>query len=774
MASRPTDTAPAADFGDGQNGTYRREVDNLEAKVLDAAKGIISRLSSLASEQVTARKTIEDRWIKDLRHYHGRYDDAEVKDFNELERSTAFVKLTRHKTNGWAARLSDLLMPTDGRNWGIEPTPLPKLAASAKDAVARAMQAVEQANQTAATAEQLPPDQAATAQRQARATAEQAQAFAQAAQQSQAQIAEAKKRAKAMQEAIDDQLIESRYQAHCRDVIEDGCRLGTGILKGPLTSNRTRREWQPGQLPTGQDTAGWTMGEVADPMPEFVRVDPWHFFPDMSAKGIAEAEFTLERSLPTKKDLRTFALKLGFNKDAVRRLLKEGPGEAPEQDLDYLANLRLITEEGEAIKGRYVMWEYHGPLECEDVVTLLRAAGMEQEARNYEMRNDPLDEPRVIIHFCRNEVLKIAEEYPLDSGAPLYSVWNFEKGETSIFGYGIPNIMYDSQRAINGAWRMMMDNSGLSVGPQIVMDKGAVTPQDGKYDLKPLKVWLKSSTAHTSPNARPFEVFNIPNNQQQLAGIIEMGKMFADEETSMPLIAQGEQGAASTTLGGMSMLFNSANVVFRRVVKSFDDDLTKPTLTRAFDWNMQFNPDESIKGDMQVQALGTSVLLVKEMQSQNLLAVMTNWTVHPAISPFLKVREGLTRTLETMMIPPNDILFTEEEAQRNAEKAAEAAAAAQQGEQPQDPATIRLEVARIEAEARIQIAQAEQQMRMAELQERTGLTREELQTKYGIKQLELSSKERQKAADIAVEERREAAARQAGSDPIKAVGQGVG
>src|SRR4029078_3262834 len=161
---------------------------------------------------------------------------------------------------------------------------------------------------------------------------------------------------------------------------------------------------------------------------------------------------------------------------------------------------------------------------------------------------DPLEEHRVIIHFCGNEVLKIAPEYPLDSGESLYSVWNFEKGETSMFGIGIPNVMNDSQRAINGAWRMMMDNSALSVGPQIVVDQGAIMPQDGNYTLAALKVWLKTTTIIGNPNNPPFQVYNIPNNQQQLAGIIELAKAFVDEAISSPTLHQGHAGAHTTAL----------------------------------------------------------------------------------------------------------------------------------------------------------------------------------------------------------------------------------
>jgi hypothetical protein len=709
---------------------------------MEAARPIIGRLFMEATEQVRLKQTIEQRWLKNLALYYGKYDALIEAGLTAEKRSTAFVKLTRHKTNSWAARIADLMFPTDDKNWGIKPTPLPKLSASAKEAVKAAMAAIDQANEAAAAGDQ------ATAQQ----TLDMANAYAQQARSTQAEADEAKKRCKAMEDAIADQLVECDYVAQARDVIEDGCRLGTGIMKGPLTSQRLRAEWRKDEA-----IGDWTYSTIPDPMPEYRRVDPWHFFPDMSARVIGEAEFTYERSLPTKKDLRRAALRLGFHKPAVRRLLADGPGTLTSLDINHITQLRTLTEEGEAIKDRYVVWEFHGSLECDEIAALLRAVGNDKVARDFEENRDPIEDYRVIIYFCGSEILKIAPEYPLDSGETLYSVWNFEKGETSIFGIGVPEIMGDSQAAINGAWRMMMDNSALSVGPQIVVNNNAVTPQDGSFGLRPLKVWLRNSTALSNPNEKPFEVFNIPNNQAQLAGIIELGRSFVDEETSMPMIAQGEQGAASKTLGGMSMLFNSANVVFRRVVKSFDDELTKPTIRRAYDWNMQFNPDESVKGDMQVDARGSAVLLVREIQSQNLLNIMTNWTTHPVVGPWIKVRDGLLKALQTMMIPADDVLLTEEEKERNDQiAAARAAQAPAEDDGGMAELELKREIATIDADSRRYVADKGHEEAMMKLASEEKMTIEDLRSRLGIKQMEIGSKERIRAAEIGVEKERAA------------------
>jgi hypothetical protein len=50
------------------------------------------------------------------------------------------------------------------------------------------------------------------------------------------------------------------------------------------------------------------------------------------------------------------------------------------------------------------------------------------------------------------------------------------------------------QRVLNASVRAMMDNAGLSSGPQIVIDGDVIEPADGNgnsYELTPRKVWRK-------------------------------------------------------------------------------------------------------------------------------------------------------------------------------------------------------------------------------------------------------------------------------------------
>jgi hypothetical protein len=214
---------------------------------------------------------------------------------------------------------------------------------------------------------------------------------------------------------------------------------------------------------------------------------------------------------------------------------------------------------------------------------------------------------------------------------------------------------------VRAAWRMLLDNAGLSVGPQVVIDKARIEPENGSWKLEPRKVWLKTGDDLNDRRQAVRGVQHPVEHRRARQGHRARLK-FIDETTSLPLIAQGEQGAHITqTAGGMSMLMNSANVIFRNVVKNWDDDMTTPMIRRFYDWNMQFNPKEEIKGDMQVEARGTSALLVRELQSANLMMITERWSSHPVLSLALKVYDTMRMTVQSLSINPDDVLGTRDE-----------------------------------------------------------------------------------------------------------------
>ena len=691
-----------------------------------ATSMLVSRLEREADDRVMRRNLVEKRWIADLEQYHGEYDQTIEKKLEANDKSSLFINQTRPKTNACAARLSDMLFPTDDNNWGIKPTPVPELSRGAQEAADAAMGAAKQANQALQQGDPA----------QAEAIANAGNQMADVSAKMKADMDAAQKACQSMQDEIEDQLRECNYAIQARDVIDDTCKIGTGVMKGPVASmDRARRSWEQGEQ-------GYAITYKENPRPAYYRVDPWSFFPDPDARTVDESESFFERHLMRAKDLRRLAKQPGFSADAIRSVLKQNPS----RNLpSYLADLRNITGENQAPTDKmFQVWEYRGPITSEELIAIAQNLGREDLAETYA-EPDPLMEIQVVIWFCQGELLKFGVHH-LDSGESIYSVYNLEKDDSSIWGYGIPSLMRDSQKALNAAWRMMMDNAALSSGPQIVINSQHIDPADKKWNLAPRKVWIKKPNA---PAGQPvFETYEVSMHQAELANIIMLAKQFIDDETSISTLAQGEQGAHTTqTAQGMAILMNAVNVVFRRFVKNFDDDITVPNIRRLYDWNMQFSQKDYIKGDMEVDARGTSVLLVRELQAQNLM-VLANMTAHPILGLLLKAAPVVRKLSQSMMIPPDEIVKTDEELKQ------EAAMAARQGEKP-DPEVMKLqlqkEIAEKENETRIAVANMQRETELVKLAQTSNMDLEKLRAMIMDKREERGSKERMFAAEAAIE-----------------------
>jgi len=685
----------------------------------DQMSAIVGRLEELAREQVSKKVHIEDRWYDDIRQFYGQYDPTTLAKLKAANKSKAYIKLTRSKTNTFRARLSDMLFPTDDKNWGIRPTPVPELSSKAADKPD--MSGFQDG-------EEIPADVA--------------EPFNEA-QKAYDEMSEARKRSAAMQDEIEDQLRESKYNIQCRSSLKDACKLGTAVMKGPIAGGRSRRSWQT-QYEAGEDEENnpptHVLKDVESNRPEYTRVDPWCYFPDMSSRTPEEAEFEFERHLPNKKQLRKMAQKPGFSKTAIREILKEDPSEALPT---YETTLRDITGSGqESLGKRYHVWEYHGPITKSEMRTICECMDAKDLIEEQEEDEDPLEDADVVIFFCQGKVLKVGIHH-LDSGDSLYSVFNLEKDDTSQFGYGIPFLMRDSNRALNAAWRMLLDNAGLSTGPQIVVDQGKIEPADGSWEITPKKVWIKNKSEGSVRDA--FAVYHIDSRQNELANIIEMAKRFADEETSLPMIAQGEQGSHVTqTQGGMAMLMNAANVVFRDVVHNFDDDMTTPNICRIYDWNMQFSKKEHIKGDFDVDARGSSVLLVREVQAQNLMAMAMNFSAHPVLGPLTKIAPLYRKLVQAHMLSVDEIVYTDNEIKEMTAKQNDG-----KGQEPsleQVKLEGQMELIKLEHDQKKELASIERDTALIVLAQKQDMDIQTLREKLG-------SKERIFASEAAIKER---------------------
>ena len=114
------------------------------------------------------------------------------------------------------------------------------------------------------------------------------------------------------------------------------------------------------------------------------------------------------------------------------------------------------------------------------------------------------------------------------------------------------------------------------------------------------------------------------------------------------------------------MLMNAANGSIRSVVKNVDDYLVSPLGKAFFSFNMQFDFDETIKGDLEVKAQGTQSLMATEVRSQRLMQFL-QVASNPVLAPFAKMDYIIREIAKAMDLDPDKITNSLQDAAVQAE-----------------------------------------------------------------------------------------------------------
>lgn len=613
-----------------------------------------SMLAEFKRAQLERRET-EERWLADLRQYRGVYD-PEVLARIGPNRSKAFVRATRVKIKTVDARVADLLFPsTSDRNWTADSTASPSLD---RDTRLNLMRSMQQELQRSPTQQEYDA----------------------------AVLKLVRDAAKRMTCIMDDQLNESRYKETARHVLHSGHLYGTGILKAPLVERKTRTKFI-------KEKGKWVMKTESYVVPFVDYVPIWRWYPDMSATRLEDCRFVYEDHLMSRSALASLAKKRSFNKQRIIDYIESNP-RGYRQDQQYDAELRQIGDRYSAQRnedGQYQVLERWGWLDGDQ----LAAAGVS------------VPPERMHETFFSNvwllpdgQIIKIVLQ-PLNGVTWPYHLYYADKDETSIFGDGFASIMRDDQTMINAGTRMILDNAALTAGPQLEVNMALLVPGESAEDMYPFKIWKRNGA---EPTAQAIRVLNLPNGLEELFPIVNMFKENADDVTAIPRYMQGESATAgaAATASGMSMLMANASIVMKDLITNYDEGITRTFIQALYFWNMQFNPDDSCKGDFDIKARGTASLMAKEVRAQQL--DMFAQTISPEDAPYIKREELLRQRAEAHDL--SSIIKTEEEVraeQNNEASKQQAAMAAQMQELNMKMAQLNVdkvsaEVARIEAD----------------------------------------------------------------------------
>jgi hypothetical protein len=584
-------------------------------------------LAESRKEAVDGRKNsgIEKEWQEDEEFYQG-FDDANRHEhagsagskpteagrstgLTEEERkakgSTVFPNITQPYVDAAAARVGDMLLPTDDRNYAFDPTPIPSLSeldealpkmpeeqAPAGMPMPPAMPGMPPGAPGAAMPMPGQPGQPPMAP-----PADPAKAALDAdLLKVRAEVERLKKKAtdgaKQAQTQVDDWLAECQYHAELRKAIDDAARIGSGVMKGPVPVMRKAKKWE-----RNPETGAYAMVLKEEMKPASFRVDPWNLFPDPACgESIHNGSYTWERDFLTAKrlqDLKGGEGKAAYIDTQIDAVIKEGPAKRNESD-----PRRQATDK----KDLFEVWYFHGTVKGEQ----LEAAGCECEDREklYPVK----------ITMVNDRVIKAALN-PLDSGEFPYDILPWKQRQGMPWGQGIAREGRTPQRIVVAAARNLMDNAGASAKPHKVMS------DDIEQDGDPW-TWRFSSDATVQDARSAMTFFEQPTRQAELMNIINWGLTMMERVTGMPMILMGLQGDIEETAQGRNIQNNNGNSVLRRIARLFDSKITEPHMRRYYAWLMEYSDNDTAKGDFQIVARGSAALVERDIQNQALPQVM--------------------------------------------------------------------------------------------------------------------------------------------------------
>ena len=316
--------------------------------------GLAGLVKSKFIDSENARKFDEQRWLRSYRNYRGVYGNDMA--FTESEKSKVFVKITKTKVLAAYGQMIEVLFSSGKFPVGVEPTPVPEGIAEYAH-VSKSQEATPEQPESPygfpGDGMDIPPGATESMILNGLAKKYQGTGFKPGPApdlSKMPQIEPADESAKNMETLIHDQLDESQAITVLRHVLFEMCLLGTGILKGPFTYDKTLHKWQK-DFDTGESV--YTPQDKSVPRVEAVSC--WDFYPDPDAVTIEDAEYVIQRHVYTRSQVRDLMNRPYFRKEAIRESLDMGPSY---EARGYESSLQDRESTDEFDKNRYEILEF--------------------------------------------------------------------------------------------------------------------------------------------------------------------------------------------------------------------------------------------------------------------------------------------------------------------------------------------------------------------------------------------------------------------------------
>jgi len=628
---------------------------------------VVSELASHIRKQFElaqrARQQTETEMLEDLRQRKGEYDAGTKALIEKYNQPLIFDNITETKCYAAESWIKDILIfQSNDKAWGLTPTPKPDIS---PDEEARVVETtLNKVAQLIAMNGRFPSEQEVYNMARALRVRMEKQIEN-----------EAKDRSERMEEVIEDKLAEGDYDEAWNDFIYYFTTFSCAFLKGPVIQKRKKPVWGP-------DADGRMAPQIQEELVEtFEAINPLDVYPCPLSVETGDG-FIIERKRLSPQSVRKMVGMRGYNQEALKAVLEKYDSgglriwtaidaersilEDKDQSFD-LSNFIECLEYWDEIDGKLLnQWEGPDSQKYED-------------GRNYS----------IMAELIGDEVVRVVLN-PDPTDQKSYFKACFRKVAGSFWGKSLPRLIADEQKQINSLARACIKNSGQAAGPQAEVDNSRLAPGEDVTAIHPDKIWQTESRGvnYSQPAVKFFQPTLIALTLMDLRDRISKQ---ADDKSGVPPYSYGneQQVGAGRTLGGLQLLMSSAAKGIRNAIHAIDIGVMKPLVKRMWTFEMLYNEDESIKGDVNIVARGAMALFIKDQVSarRNELLAMTS---RSPVALQLIGPEGLAKllrqTFEAADIDPEGIIPSDEQLREAARAQAAVQPGAQQPPQQMVPA----------------------------------------------------------------------------------------
>lgn len=399
---------------------------------------------------------------------------------------------------------------------------------------------------------------------------------------------------------LHDRLVEAGWYDVQSRILRNFCSTPAAIAKYPAVVTKRVLEYN-----------GASVVPVVKHIKTVEAISAYNFFPAPGAEDPQSAEYVIELRKANRNDLIDYASAPGYDTDGLMYLIEEYPTGNVEDSITTTDN--SIADNDVEDNGN-----------TEDTVNLYDLIGFFGKIpgsylAKYGVQVD--DEDRLYeaeIWTCADIVIRATlNPHPLGK-RPFYSA-SFERIDGAFWGECVTTKVAEPQRVCTAAVKAAIRNAAFSSGPVGEVDQSRVSDEDDPTIIEPFVLKLvkpdRSGGGH-----RAYNLDYVKNITPELLNLYAWGQNQAYDMLGLTKAAFGNSdglGTVGRTSGGVAMILKRADHPIRLSAREFEKHFVEDILQDMITDLMLYSDDASIKGDMQVYAIGVSGLVEQERKDSD-------------------------------------------------------------------------------------------------------------------------------------------------------------